>query len=74
MIAMVPALIGQEPMAQWRNEIINVATRQGAISTVVRDKIAGLLFSNLNYQVPFMFMKLLNAGMLHLREASFSEV
>jgi MFS family permease len=64
MIVSVPALIGQEAPANVRGSIIGVAASAGAIGIIATNKVSGYLFDNLGYQVPFIFMALLNTCML----------
>lgn len=64
MIVSVPALIGQEAPANLRGAIIGVAASFGAIGIIGTNKVSGYLFDNLGYQVPFLFMALLNTCML----------
>lgn len=64
MIVSVPALIGQEAPGPLRGSIIGVAASFGALGIIITNKVSGYLFDNLGYQVPFMFMGLLNSIML----------
>jgi MFS family permease len=64
MLVSVPVLIGQEAPAQFRGSIIGVAASFGAIGIIATNKVSGYLFDNLGYQVPFLFMALLNSCML----------
>jgi MFS family permease len=64
MIVSVPALIGQEAPARSRGAIIGVAASCGAVGIILTNKLSGYLFDNLGYQVPFLFMGLLNSTML----------
>jgi MFS family permease len=64
MLLSVPVLIGQEAPRQFRGAIIGVAASFGAIGIIVTNKVSGYLFDELGYQVPFMFMALLNSCML----------
>jgi MFS family permease len=64
MIVSVPALIGQETPARLRGAIIGVAATFGALGIIATNKAAGFLFDNWSYQAPFMFMGILNTGMM----------
>jgi MFS family permease len=64
MIVSVPALIGQEAPGKSRGSIIGVAASFGALGIIATNKFSGYLFDNLGYQVPFLFMGLLNSCML----------
>jgi MFS family permease len=64
MIVSVPALIGQEAPGHLRGSIIGVAASFGAVGIIMTNKVSGYLFDNLGYQVPFIFMALLNSCML----------
>jgi MFS family permease len=64
MIVSVPALIGQEAPGKLRGSIIGVAASFGALGIIMTNKVSGYLFDNLGYQVPFLFMGLLNTCML----------
>ncbi len=63
-IISVPALLGQEAPLRIRGSIIGVAASFGALGIILTNKVSGMLFDNLGYQTPFMFMALLNATML----------
>jgi MFS family permease len=64
MLISVPVLIGQEAPEKFRGAIIGVAASCGAVGIIMTNKVSGLLFDNLGYQVPFYFMALLNGCML----------
>jgi MFS family permease len=64
MIVSVPVLIGQEAPGRYRGAIIGVAASFGAIGIITTNKVSGYLFDELGYQVPFLFMALLNSTML----------
>ena len=64
MLVSVPVLIGQEAPEQFRGAIIGVAASCGAVGIVMTNKVSGLLFDYQGYQVPFLFMALLNCCML----------
>jgi MFS family permease len=64
MLISVPVLIGQEAPERFRGAIIGVAASCGAVGIIMTNKVSGLLFDNLGYQVPFYFMALLNSCML----------
>jgi len=64
MIVSVPVLIGQEAPGRYRGAIIGVAASFGAIGIIMTNKVSGYLFDALGYQVPFLFMALLNSTML----------
>jgi len=64
MIVSVPALIGQEAPGKLRGSIIGVAATFGALGIILTNKVSGYLFDNIGYQVPFLFMGILNTIML----------
>jgi MFS family permease len=64
MIISVPALIGQEAPGNLRGAIIGVAATFGAIGIILTNKVSGYMFDNWSYQGPFLFMGMLNTGML----------
>jgi MFS family permease len=64
MIIAVPSLIGQEAPAESRGAIIGIAATCGALGIIMTNWVAGLMFDNLSYQAPFLFMAVLNCCML----------
>jgi len=59
-IVTAPVLVGQESPKKVRGSIIGVVAFFGAIGVLVNVKVSGLVFDNISYQAPFLFMGVLN--------------
>ena len=66
------ALIGQNAPAKTRGSVIGTFTACGATGMLIASGVGGFLFDNWMYTGPFLFMGMINAGVLafrHIREA-----
>ena len=59
-IVTAPALIGQEAPRRLTGSVFGVVSFFGAIGVLINVKVSGVVFDNISYQAPFLYMGILN--------------